>query len=85
MYRLLYGNYPFSRHSIISSNERNSNEKKMIDVFKDILFNNVELNCEINETSKLCLDIVSGLLVKDFKKRLSISNSIFDKWQIDRY
>jgi len=84
MYRLLYGNYPFSRHSI-SSNERNSNEKKMIDVFKDILFNNVELNCEINETSKLCLDIVSGLLVKDFKKRLSISNSIFDKWQIDRY
>lgn len=54
----------------------------MLDVFKNILFSEVifkneNFNVRISE---VCVNLISGLLVKDFTKRVSINDNIFDDW-----
>jgi len=73
IYRMLFGKYPFSREC---------STKDMLDVFKNILFSEVifkneNFNVRISE---VCVNLISGLLVKDFTKRVSINDNIFDDW-----
>jgi len=74
--KMIFGKYPFCR----------GKTKTIKDVFKDIYFTEVNLRNDIVFTSKLCIKIITDLLIKDSSERLSILDYIvYEKWFGERY
>jgi len=71
----LFGKYPFSRQSKV---------KSVLEVFSNILFADHTLKNSMIQRSESCTSIISGLLNKDFTKRLSLYDFVFDDWFNER-